>query len=248
MTSKKLAIVLLSGGLDSTTTAAIAKDELGENSNYCLTAVSFDYGQRHRRELDSAKRVADKLGIVHMEVNLRALKSMAFMSALTSHRAIDVPMGRSVSEMGVGVPVTYVPMRNTVLLSLAASMLESLCLDEIENGKYEVERAFIYIGANVLDYSGYPDCRPEYYDTLAATFSMGSSLATEYGVPFEIKTPLIKLTKAEIIQRGLAFGAPLHLTWSCYMGGETPCGECDSCILRAKGFEEAGIARREYGA
>jgi 7-cyano-7-deazaguanine synthase len=217
------AVVLLSGGLDSTTVLAIALDE-----GYDAYALSFDYGQRHLVELDAARRVARTLGAskhIVANVDLRAFGG----SALTD--AIDVPHRDRVEELDATIPVTYVPARNTIFLSFALAWAETLAASDI------------FIGVNALDYSGYPDCRPEYiaaYETMA-------NLATKAGVEqrqhLRIHTPLIELTKAQIITLGRSLGIDYGLTHSCYdpdPGGK-PCGTCDSCLLRHKGFLEAGI-------
>jgi 7-cyano-7-deazaguanine synthase len=214
------AIVLLSGGLDSYTAAAIAKSD-----GFIINALTVQYGQRHAREIESARAVARWLGAArHLElpVDLRGIGG----SALTS--AEPVPRDRDLSSPDI--PATYVPARNTIFLSLALGWAEVL---EVRD---------LVIGINALDYSGYPDCRPEFI----AAFEALSSLATRAGVQgsrFRIHTPLISMTKAAIIRRGIELGLDYGLTTSCYDPGPAgqPCGHCDSCILRAKGFDEAGI-------
>jgi 7-cyano-7-deazaguanine synthase len=219
----KPAVILLSGGLDSTTTAAVAKSECFE-----LYALSVDYGQRHRFELEAAARVAKHLGVKRHET-VRIDLARFGHSALTAD--IAVPKHRTAEEMGHGIPVTYVPARNTVLLSLALAYAET------------IEAADIFLGVNALDYSGYPDCRPEYI----ATFEQLANLATKAGVEgtlkFKIHTPLIKMTKAEIVRRGTELGVDFGLTHSCYDPDSSgrPCGRCDACLLRRKGFAEAGL-------
>lgn len=217
------AVVLLSGGLDSTTVLAIARAE-----GYRCFALSFDYGQRHDIELVAARRVAAAAGAerhVVAKIDLREFGG----SALTS--VVDVPKGRSVEEMGDGIPVTYVPARNTIFLSFALAWAETL------------EVSDIFIGVNALDYSGYPDCRPEYI----AAFETMANLATKAGVEGRVRTtihtPLISLSKGDIIRRGVEMGVDYGLTHSCYDPDITgkPCGACDSCLLRAKGFAEAGV-------
>jgi 7-cyano-7-deazaguanine synthase len=219
----KNAVVLLSGGLDSTTALAIAKDE-----GFTPYALSFRYGQRHRIELESAGRIAVAMGVaehVIADIDLRRFGG----SALTAD--IAVPKARRVESMGEGIPITYVPARNTVFLSLALAWAEVLRASDI------------FIGVNALDYSGYPDCRPEYI----AAFEHLANLATAAGVEghqrLKIHAPLIDLTKAQIIQRGSALGVDFGLTSSCYDPSDDgrPCGQCDSCQLRAKGFAEAGL-------
>ncbi len=224
--AKPRAVVLLSGGLDSATAAAWAKAQGHE-----LYALSFDYGQRHKRELASARRVAKALGVKEhrvLKVPIGALGG----SALTDRRIAVPKAGKSI---GARIPSTYVPARNTVFLSLALAYAEV------------VGAGSIVIGANALDYSGYPDCRPEYL----AAFERMASLATKAGVegrPLRILAPLVELTKADIVRLAGQVGAPLHLTWSCYKGGARPCGTCESCVLRRKGFEAAGVQDPVRGA
>ena len=213
------AVILLSGGLDSTTCLAIAK-----NQGFDLNALTLNYGQRHDFELKSAQKIVDHFKIKnHSVVNINLAQFGG--SALTDE--IDVPKDRSESEMA-DIPITYVPARNTVFLSLALAWAETI-------------NAFnIFIGVNVLDYSGYPDCRPEYI----AAFEKTANLATKAGVSgerFKIHTPLINMKKSEIILNGLKLGVDYSLTSSCYdpLKNGTPCGHCDACILRLKGFQEA---------
>ena len=212
------AVVLLSGGLDSTTTLAKAIADGNE-----VTALSFDYGQRHSKELISAANVAKHYGIEHVIVKIDL--SM-FRSALTD-KSIDVPENREESQMGSDIPVTYVPSRNIIMMSVAAGLCESIDAEKI------------YIGANVIDYSGYPDCRPEFFYAFQKMLEVGTKSGVE-GHAIKIETPILSLSKAEIVKLGKELEAPLHLTWSCYEGGEKACGKCDSCQLRLKGFEEAG--------
>jgi 7-cyano-7-deazaguanine synthase len=220
---KSKAVVLLSGGLDSATVLAIAKAE-----GYDVYALSFAYGQRHAWELECARAVALSMGAKEhrtASIDLRAFGG----SALTAE--IDVPKGRSTEEMSGEIPITYVPARNTIFLSFALAWAEVLgCSD-------------IFIGVNALDYSGYPDCRPEFI----AAFERLANLATRAGVEgrqaLKIHTPLISLTKAEIIRKGLELGVDYSLTSSCYDPSPSgaPCGSCDSCVLRQKGFRENGL-------
>jgi len=212
------AISLLSGGLDSTTVLGLVISR-----GYDVTALSFDYGQRHSRELESAKKIAKHYGIEHkiIKLDLRAVGG----SALTDN--INVPKNK-IEEIGKeGIPVTYVPARNTIFLSIALGLAEVIGAKKI------------FIGVNALDYSGYPDCRPEYIEE----YNKLSRLATKVGVegkPIEIIAPLQYMTKAEIIKLGKKLKVPYELTWSCYNGGKKACGICDSCQLRLKGFMEAG--------
>ncbi|MCE2726487.1 MAG: 7-cyano-7-deazaguanine synthase QueC [Planctomycetaceae bacterium] len=218
------AVVLLSGGLDSATTAAWAAQ-----AGFRLAALSIDYGQRHRVELDAARAVAHALGItdhVVLPIDLAAFGGSALVDA-----AIPVPKGRDEAAIAAGIPATYVPARNTVFLALALAMAETRAAEAI------------VLGVNAIDYSGYPDCRPEF----VAAFEAVAALATKAGVegrPTRILAPLQTLTKAEIIRMGLGLGLDYGLTTSCYdpAGTGAPCGGCDSCLLRAAGFAAAGAA------
>jgi 7-cyano-7-deazaguanine synthase len=210
------AVVLLSGGLDSTTTLAQAIEDGCE-----VTAISFRYGQRHTRELVSAENVCKHYGVNHAVIDLNL---SSFRSALT-RPDIDVPEDRE--EIGGDIPITYVPARNIIFLSIAAGLCESIDADRI------------YIGANSVDYSGYPDCRKEFFDAFEETLLKGTKAGVE-GHPIRIMTPILNDSKADIVRRGKRLGAPLNLSWSCYNGGEKACGRCDSCRLRLKGFHEAG--------
>ncbi len=218
----KRAVCLLSGGLDSTTCLALARRE-----GYECYALSFDYGQRHRQELKAAAQVAEALAAVrHLVVNvdLRQIGG----SALTDE--IEVPKDRDERAMGQGIPITYVPARNTIFLSFALAWAEVL------------EAADIFVGVNAVDYSGYPDCRPEYVEAFERMANLATRAGVEGRTKLRIHTPLIHLTKAEIVRLGLDLGVDFSLTHSCYdpAADGTPCGACDSCILRRKGFEEAG--------
>jgi 7-cyano-7-deazaguanine synthase len=222
-TDERSAVVLLSGGLDSATTAAIARAQ-----GYRLFALSVDYGQRHRFELESARRMAKSLGAVRHVVSKVGLDQFGG-SALTDQ--IDVPLDRNDDAIAHGIPITYVPARNTVFLALALGYAEV------------TGAADLFVGVNAIDYSGYPDCRPEFI----AAFENLANLATKAGVEntmsFRIHTPLIQLTKAEIIRRGVELGVDYSLTHSCYAPNEAgiACGRCDACRLRLKGFAEAGL-------
>lgn len=217
----KKAIVLLSGGLDSTTCAYLAREQ-----GYEIHALSFDYGQRLRRELDSARMVASRVGVKEHVVMTFDLTRWGG-SALTQED-IAVPTHADVSQMDSGVPVTYVPGRNTLFLSFGLSYAEAVGAEAI------------FIGVNALDYSGYPDCRSEFIAAYEEVARLGTKAGIE-GHPIRIKTPLLHWNKAEIIRQGLEAGADYSSTWSCYQGGDRPCGACDSCLLRAKGFAEAGV-------
>ena len=223
------AVCLLSGGLDSATCLAYAR-KLG----YECYALSFDYGQRHRVELEAARQVAEALGAAVFGVAKIDLRVFGH-SALTAD--IAVPKGRDETQMNADIPITYVPARNTIFLSFALAWAEVL------------EAADIFIGVNALDYSGYPDCRPEFIEA----FEKMANLATRVGVDgvtrVKIHTPLISLSKAEIVRYGVKLDVPFGLTWSCYdpTPEGRPCGACDSCVLRAKGFREAGVADAALG-
>ena len=218
----KSAVILLSGGLDSATAAAMARAE-----GFDLYALSIDYGQRHRQELDAAARVAAALG-VKRHVTLKIDLTQFGASALTA--AIEVPKARSREEMEAGIPITYVPARNTVFLSLALAYAEVL------------GAADIVVGVNAVDYSGYPDCRPEFLKAFEALAKLGTARGIA-GVPVEIRAPLVALSKAEIARLGAGLGVDFGLTSSCYDPGDdgSPCGRCDACLLRRKGFSEAGM-------
>ena len=231
-------VTLLSGGLDSTTVTAYARDEVEH-----LTALTFHYGQSHSKEVDCAERIAGMMGIEHRLLDISFLGEVAWYSALTSPEAFPVPKDQEVATIGASIPITYVPLRNTTFLALSAAYLESRVLHDIEVDGLDQKgvEARLYMAPNAIDYSGYPDCRPEYFAQIAETLRYGSKLGMEYGISFQIETPIISLSKPEIVKMGIELGAPLEHTWSCYEGGELPCGRCDSCILRAKGFDEAGV-------
>ena len=220
---KNKAVVLLSGGLDSTTTLAIAQKE-----GFEVYALSFDYGQRHKVELERAREIAQKFAVIDHQIMTIDLRQFGG-SALTD--SIDVPTHRDETEMSAEIPITYVPARNTIFLSFC------LAYAEVKNAQN------IFLGVNAVDYSGYPDCRPEFI----AAFETLANLATKAGVEGEeklkIHTPLIQLTKAEIILKGLELGVDYSLTHSCYNPAEdgASCGSCDSCLLRLKGFNDAGF-------
>lgn len=220
------AVCLLSGGLDSSTCLALARRDGFQC--YCL---SFDYGQRHKIELDAAARVARGLGAAQHVVARIDLRLFGH-SALTGD--IEVPKARSLAEMGQGIPITYVPARNTIFLSFALAWAEVL------------EASDIFIGVNALDYSGYPDCRPEYIEAYERMANLATKAGVEGRTRIRIHTPLLQLSKAEIVKLGHGLGLDFSLTHSCYDPAPDgrPCGQCDSCLLRRKGFEEAGLADR----
>jgi 7-cyano-7-deazaguanine synthase len=222
MIPMKKAVVLLSGGIDSSTTLAIARQE-----GYELHALTFRYGQRHEQEIEAAKRVAARARVnehVILEFDLRSIGG----SALTDR--MEVPKGRSAKEISTGIPITYVPARNTIFLSFALAMAE------------KIEAEDIFFGANQLDYSGYPDCREEYVHAFEHMANLATKAGVEGKTRVKIHTPLIEMKKAEIIKKGLELGLDYSLTWSCYdpTKERLACGLCDSCQLRRKGFREAG--------
>jgi 7-cyano-7-deazaguanine synthase len=222
--ARKKAVILLSGGIDSATAAVIA-----QQNGFDLHALTFRYGQRHQREIDAAKKVAAWLrvqGHLTIDCDLRAIGG----SALTDR--IKVPKDRSASEIGHGIPVTYVPARNTIFLAYGLALAEKL------------EASDIFFGANQLDYSGYPDCRAEYVRAFEKMANLATKAAVEGNVQLKIHTPLIQMTKAEIIKRGSELGLDYSLTWSCYdpTADGKACALCDSCQLRLKGFTEAGLS------
>jgi 7-cyano-7-deazaguanine synthase len=222
MSSRK-AVCLLSGGLDSSTCLGVARRE-----GYECYALAFDYGQRHRIELEAATRVAKVFGVRKMrivKIDMRAFGA----SALTSD--LEVPKTRSAAEIQAGIPITYVPARNTIFLAFALAWAEVLeCSD-------------IFIGVNAIDYSGYPDCRPEFIEAFERMANLATKAGVEGRTAIQIHTPLIKLSKADIVRLGTEVGVDFALTHSCYDPDPDgrPCGHCDSCLLRRKGFDEAGV-------
>jgi 7-cyano-7-deazaguanine synthase len=223
MNSTRKAVVLSSGGIDSTTTMAIAKHE-----GFKIFSLSFFYGQRHAFELEAAQKVANAIGVTkHLVINID-LKQIGG-SSLTDD--IDVPIDRDEQEMTREIPVTYVPARNTIFLSFALAWAEVL------------KSSDIFIGVNAIDYSGYPDCRPEYIDAFERMANLATKAGVEGTTKIRIKTPLIRWTKAQIIQKGIELGVDYALTHSCYDPSPQgqACGRCDSCQLRKKGFKEAGV-------
>ena len=218
----KRAVVLLSGGIDSTTTLAIALAE-----NYEAYALSFDYGQRHKIETEAARRVADSLGTKEHRV-AKIDRRIFGGSALTDE--IDVPKQRSEKQIAHGIPVTYVPARNTIFLAYALAWAEV------------IPAADIFVGVNAIDYSGYPDCRPQFIQAFEVLANLGTKAGVE-GKRFHIQTPLMKFSKAETIRKAIELDVDLSLTHSCYDPSPegVACGDCDSCLLRLKGFREAGI-------
>ena len=223
-TSKRRAVVLLSGGLDSTTTLAIARSE-----GYDIYALTFRYGQRHAHEVEAARRVAKRWGVARhhvVDVDLAAFGGSALTDA-----DVAVPKDRPADEIAHGIPVTYVPARNTIFLSFALAWAEVL------------GAADIFIGVNALDYSGYPDCRPEFVDAFERLANLATAAAVEGRVRLRVRAPLLHMTKGEIIQLGTRLGVDYAMTTSCYDPGPDgeACGHCDACQLRLKGFAESGL-------
>jgi 7-cyano-7-deazaguanine synthase len=218
-------LVVLSGGLDSTVCMALASRESGSSP----LALTFDYGQRHRTEVDRSAGVAGHFRSEHLVV---VLDTAAWGGSALTDPSIDVPMAGSAGEAGTtggeSIPATYVPARNSIFLAVALGVAEARGLDAV------------WIGVNAIDYSGYPDCRPEFIEAFRGVAATGQKRGVE-GDPIAIRTPLIECTKAEIVRMGLDLDAPLALTWSCYRGGDVPCGTCDACALRARGFADAGV-------
>ncbi len=215
-----ITVVVLSGGLDSTVCLALAARDREEGD--ALVALTFDYGQRHGVEVDRARQIAERYRAESLVVTLDA--SQWGGSALT-----DASMAVPVDGVdGSSIPVTYVPARNLIFLSVAMGVAEARDADAV------------YLGVNALDYSGYPDCRPEFVESFRRTAALALKRGVE-GRPVDVRTPLIDMTKSDIVRLGVELDAPLELTWSCYLGGDRPCGECDACRLRAKGFAEAGV-------
>lgn len=215
------AVVLLSGGLDSTVTAAQAIED-----GYDVHALTVRYGQRHERELQAAREVAKAIDVAEHET--LELDLAAFGGSALTEEDIDVPTDRSEEEIEEGIPATYVPARNMVFLSVATSFAETR------------DAGAVYIGANAVDFSGYPDCRPAFIEAFEAAANEGTKRGVE-GEGFEIRAPLIDLPKREIVELGVELDAPLERTWTCYQGGPEQCGRCDACQLRREGFEAAGV-------
>ncbi|HAD82550.1 MAG: 7-cyano-7-deazaguanine synthase QueC [Candidatus Edwardsbacteria bacterium RIFOXYD12_FULL_50_11] len=215
----KKAVILLSGGLDSATVLfwAIKK-------GYHPQALIFDYGQRHSREVASARALCKKTGVPFRVISIK----LPWQGSSLLDKKTTLPRAGSVKNIGLKIPSTYVPGRNTLFLSYGLSFAEA------------TGAGAVMIGANALDYSGYPDCRPDFIEAMSKVFKLGTK-AGRQGRPIKIVAPLLKLTKSQIIKLGINLGVPYELTWSCYRGGKRPCGTCDSCLLRNKGFDEAGV-------
>jgi len=217
----KKGVVLISGGVDSSVTLYIAKKQ-----GYAIHALTFDYGQRHEKEIKCAKEIASAVGARdHLVFNIDL---DVFGGSSLTDKTFVPEVDHELKEIGKTIPSTYVPARNIVFLSIALAYAETIDADAI------------FIGATATDYSGYPDCRPEFIEVFQRIAIVGTKKGVE-GKPVEVKAPLLFLTKAEIIKKGIALGVPFEKTWSCYIGGEKACGRCDSCLLRLKGFKEAGF-------
>ncbi|MDQ7797513.1 MAG: 7-cyano-7-deazaguanine synthase QueC [Candidatus Edwardsbacteria bacterium] len=219
MGQNKKAVILLSGGLDSATVLFWAL-----NKGYRPQALIFDYGQRHRREVASARALCKKTGVPYQMISIR----LPWQGSSLLGKKAALPKAKNVKAVGAVIPSTYVPGRNTLFLSYGLSFAET------------TGAGAVMIGVNALDYSGYPDCRPDFMAAMSRVFKLGTK-AGRQGRPIKIVAPLLRMTKSQIIKLGIHLGVPHKLTWSCYNGGKKPCGTCDSCLLRNKGFDEAGI-------
>lgn len=219
MKPKPKAVCLFSGGLDSTTVLYAALRQ-----GYEVTALTIHYGQKHERELTGAREILEPLGVKHHVISIE----LPWGGSSLLDRASEIPQGRAEAEMSSEIPSTYVPARNTIFLSFAGSLAETLGAEAI------------FIGANAIDYSGYPDCRPEFLNAMAGVLEQGTKAGVS-GRGIRIEAPLVRLSKKTIVQLAQTLQVPLEKTWSCYLGGDAPCGTCDSCLLRKKGFEEAGL-------
>jgi len=215
------AVILLSGGLDSSTVLALAKE-----AGFEPVAITFDYGQKHRREIESAKRIAEHFRVKeHLIVPLDLGR---FLASSLTQSSMNVPSGRDRAEIASGIPSTYVPSRNIIFLTIASAIAES-------RGARSV-----FIAANAVDFSGYPDCTPEFIESFQKTLDIGTRAGKE-GRGIRVEAPILLKSKAEIVKEALRLKVPLELTWSCYKGGRKACGKCDSCLLRLGGFKAAGI-------
>ncbi len=233
--STRYGVSLLSGGLDSAAVTAYAASRTDH-----LTALTFHYGQTHDKETACAQEIAQALGISSRLMDISFFGQAAWYSALTNPDRFPIPQD---GPAETSIPVTYVPLRNTLFVTLAAALLESQVLHaiEVEGVDPASLEALVFMGPNAVDYSGYPDCRPEFFQQMSQALAHGSKLSTQYHVPIRLETPIIDKSKADIVRMALDLKAPLELTWSCYQGGAAPCRSCDSCVIRARGFAEAGV-------
>ena len=233
----KYGVSLLSGGLDSTTVTTQAINEVDD-----ITALTFHYNQLGYKEIACSKLVTNSLGIEHIIIDISSVKDLVNHSSLINPSLVN---GSNFEQQNnkPNIPMTYVPMRNTIFISLAAAFLENRILQSIEKHRNPPEDtvAKIFLGANVVDFSGYPDCRPDFFSRMEHAICYGSKLYIEYGIKIEIINPILNLSKAQIIKLGKELDAPIHLTWSCYQEGDEPCGACESCQIRSSGFEQAGF-------
>lgn len=233
----KIGVVSFSGGQDSTTVLSYAK-KLG----YDLHALSFIYGQSLSREIKQAKKICKLLNVKHLIFKISAFKDLAWFSALTHPELFQIPKYESHKEIGETIPFTYVPLRNSFFIICCAAYLESTILKKIEIEKINPKniRASIFISANNIDFSNYPDCRPKFFSQMEKLLWHGSKIGSYYKIQIKIETPIIKMSKKEITELGVRLKAPLHLTQTCYVGEEKACGRCPSCLLRIQGFKETG--------
>ena len=233
----KYGVSLLSGGLDSTTVTTQAINEVDD-----ITALTFHYNQLGYREIACSELVTNSLGIEHIIIDISSVKDLVNHSSLINPSLVSGSNFKQHNNKP-NIPITYVPMRNTIFISLAAAFLENRILQSIEkHGSHPEEMvAKIFLGANVVDFSGYPDCRLDFFSRMEHAICYGSKLYIEYGIKIEIVNPILNLSKAQIIKLGKELDAPIHLTWSCYQEGNEPCGACESCQIRSSGFEQAGF-------
>jgi 7-cyano-7-deazaguanine synthase len=235
----KLGVIAFSGGQDSTTVLTYAKRKL----NYDLYALSFIYGQTLQREIKQAKKICKLLNVKHLVFDISTFKDLAWYSALTRPELFKIPKYEKVEDVGEIIPYTYVPLRNSFFTICCAAYLESLVLKKIEIEKINPKniQPTIFIAANSIDFSNYPDCRPKFFSEIEKVLWSGTKIGSYYKIQIKIQTPIINMSKKEITEFGIKIKAPLHLTQTCYHGGKIACGTCPSCLLRIKGFKEAGF-------
>jgi 7-cyano-7-deazaguanine synthase len=233
----KIGVVLFSGGQDSTTVLTYAK-KLG----YELYAITYLYGQSLKREIQQAKKICKQLKIKHVIFDCSIYKDIAWYSALTHPDSYPIPKYKNHKQIGKTIPFTYVPMRNSFFIICSTAYLESLILNKIEMEYIKPKniRASLFLAVNNIDYSNYPDCRPEYIHQMEQLLQQASKVGVFYKIPIQINTPLINMSKKEITELGIQLNAPIELTQTCYIGDEKACGKCPSCLLRINGFKDAG--------